>query len=339
MSDLAGSSRTRVWWSAAMLEPIFDARLLSGPRRGAALSWQEVREWRPTDGHLWVHIDSSWPGLGDWLEREAGLAPAQCEALLAIDPRPRSTTVGEGLLAVLRGVNTNPGEDPEDMVSLRLWLDSERVISIERRQVVAVDDVLASLEQGQGPQRPGELIADLSELIVERLHSVISDLEEELEDLEERVASDDIKALRAELGTLRRKLVALRRHIGPQRDAMIALGRERATLFNAEDRSWLRESGDRLMRLVEELDEQRDRASVTQDELTTHVSEQLNERMLMLAVLSALFMPLSLITGLLGINVAGIPWATAPGAFLWVCALLVLLFPAELWLLKRFGWI
>ena len=76
----------------------------------------DIEKWRPDDGLLWLHFDVVERPPRKWLRSALGLEPFVVDALSADETRPRSLNVGDGLLAVLRGVNMNPGEDPEDMV-------------------------------------------------------------------------------------------------------------------------------------------------------------------------------------------------------------------------------
>ena len=101
----------------------------------------------------------------------------------------------------------------------------------------------------------------------------------------------------------------------------------------------LREVSDRITRNIEDLDAARDRAALIQDELTSRLSEAMNRNMYVLSLIAGIFLPLSLITGLLGINVAGIPGEKWPWAFGAVSALLVALGALELWVLRRFRWL
>ena len=97
----------------------------------------------------------------------------------------------------------------------------------------------------------------------------------------------------------------------------------------------LREATDRITRLAEELDAIRERAAVVQDQLVERRAEAMNHSMLVLAVVAAVFLPLGLLTGLLGINVGGIPGANADWAFWAVCAILGLVTVFNLWLYRR----
>ena len=89
------------------------------------------------------------------------------------------------------------------------------------------------------------------------------------------------------------------------------------------DRAHLREIAERTARFVEDIDSARERASVTQEELNSRLSEQMNKAMYLLSIIAAIFLPLGLLTGLLGINVGGIPGTESKWAFSLVTAVLV----------------
>ena len=82
--------------------------------------WETVKTWQPVQGILWVHLDAENPTALAWLKHDSGLRPLVVDALLELGTRPRSTIVDAGLLAIFRGVNCNPGADPEDMVAIRM---------------------------------------------------------------------------------------------------------------------------------------------------------------------------------------------------------------------------
>jgi zinc transporter len=78
------------------------------------------------------------------------------------------------------------------------------------------------------------------------------------------------------------------------------------TWLNSTQRASIREVADHLIRYVEDLDAARDRMGVMQEELTNKLSEQMNKTMYILTVLAGIFLPITFVTGLLGINVGGI---------------------------------
>ena len=94
-----------------------------------------------------------------------------------------------------------------------------------------------------------------------------------------------------------------------------------------------------LTRIVEDLDAARDRAAVTQEELSSHLSEQTNKRLYVLSVVAAIFLPLGLLTGLLGANVGGMPYATHPQGFLILSGALVVVVALEVLFFRLKGWL
>jgi len=93
-----------------------------------------------------------------------------------------------------------------------------------------------------------------------------------------------------------------------------------------------------LLRFIEDLDAIRERSQVVQDELQNLLADQLNKRTYLLAIVAAIFLPLSFLTGLLGINVAGIPGAENPWAFAIVVGGLVAVVGLQAWYLHKKGW-
>ncbi len=192
--------------------------------------------------------------------------------------------------------------------------------------------------RGRGATSVGEFIAELADGLIGRMADVLGALGEGLDSVEEEVAGTP-EAQRAALIDLRRQSIALRRYLSPQRDALARLSTERISWLGERERLQLREVLDRTTRYVEDLEAARERAAVTQEALANRLAEQLNSRMYALSVVAGVFLPLSFLTGLLGINVAGIPGAETWWAFAAVCGSLGLLTIGEVLLFRRLGWL
>lgn len=315
------------------------AVVLDGEGGSRRIHQPALRDWRPGQGMLWVHLDLLAPGATDWLREESGLDRVVADALLADDPRPRTMTVGEGVVAVLRGVNFLPGSEPEDMVSLRCWIEPGRLITARQRVVHTVQDLLQSLERGSGPRRIGELLAQIANRLVERTQDVVDETMKQVEALEEELLGPLDPLLREQIGALRRRVIALRRNLVPQRDALARLQTLEIEWLDEDDRLELRNSQEVVARYIENLQSVGERAVVAQDELDSRLTDQLNRRMYVLSIVAAVFLPLGFLTGLLGINVGGIPGAENPRAFAIFSGGLALLVGALLWLLRRNRWL
>lgn len=273
----------------------------------------------------WVHLDACVPQTRGWLEENAAyLDDIILDALFAEETRPRVIPHEDGLLVILRGVNLNEGMEPEDMVSIRLWIDPHRIISLQRRRLRAVEDICSALENSRGPKDSGDFIAQLVGRLLERMEPVISGLDERCDDTEEAVLEVPDMALRHEIVDIRRLAIVLRRHIVPQRDVIASLrGGVAVSWLGQEHKRALQESYDRVMRYVEELDTVRERAQIVKDELANILSDKMNKNMYVLSIVAAIFLPLGFVTGLMGINVGGMPGVDNNLAFWVVCALCV----------------
>jgi zinc transporter len=291
------------------------AYVLDGRGSGRAVTATDIDALSGQQGLLWVHLDLLDPASRRWLAARQDVDDVTADALLALETRPRSVSTEAGLLLVLRGVNTNPGADPDDMVAIRLWIQPQRIISSRRRNLISIQDMREAIAAGNGPRTSGEFVVMLVERLAERIGNVVDKIEEEIEAGELQSVKADPGTLRLQLGGLRRQTAAIRRYLAPQRDALDRLYRQPGPLFTDHEANELREQSDRITRYLEDLDLARERIIVVQEELLSRVAQEQNSRIYLLSVVAAIFLPLTFVTGLLGMNVAGLPGSEDPSAF------------------------
>jgi len=282
-----------------------------------------------------MHLDRSSERARAWLRSGSGLDPLIVDALLANETRPRVAPFRDGLMVILRGVNLNPGADPDDMIALRVWIDSRRLITMRTRRLLAVQDMRAEIEQGDSPDTVADAFVRLVLALVTRMAPVLDAIDEALDVLEEHVVKTPVRQLRTELASLRHTVIGLRRYLAPQREALGRLLSEDKSVFDDRSRLRLREATDAMVRYVEELDTMREQAGLLADELHSVVSERMNRTMYVLSLVGTVFLPLGFITGLLGVNVPGIPGSDSPLAFEALAFLLIGLAILEVWLFRR----
>lgn len=288
---------------------------------------------------IWQHIDLGDEGALEWLEQESGLEHAAITALTVDETRPRSFKGKRGVLIALRGVNTNPGHDPEDMVAIRVWIEEKRIVSVRRRPMMSIQDIVDDLEDGEGPRNPGEFLVELVNKLANRIGDFVEKLDEELSESEDSIESIEPSELRAALGSLRRQIATVRRYLTPQRDALDRLNYLETDLFGEKDRIRLREESDRVSRYLEDLDLARERAIVLHEAFISQMAQQQNSRMYALSIITAVFLPLGFITGLLGINVGGMPGAESHSAFYLVSGILMLIAIIIVVIFRQLKWL
>lgn len=315
------------------------AFVLDGRGGTSKLDWAGVRAWKPSDGTLWVHLDYSDPETKRWLAERSTVDPIALEGMLESDPRPSVNQFGDAVMLVLRGVNLNQGAEPEDMVSMRVWAQPERVISLRRRHVRVLTQVATALERGSGPKNSGELVVALVEQVLEPVVKCVATLDDEIDACEEQALAEAGQDLRGRLTAYRRTAVALRRFVGPQREAWSKLAELALPWLGEIDREQLELAANRLARTFEELEAARERAAVTHEELSSRVGELTNKRLYVLSIITAVFLPLGFVTSLLGVNVGGVPGSTTRWGFWFLCGLFALAVWLQLRFFKRKGWL
>jgi zinc transporter len=209
------------------------------------------------------------------------------------------------------------------------------VISVRQRHIMAIDDIRANIANGNGPKGPGDFVVMLAGDLVDRMADALLDLQDLVDKFEETIMTDQSAQFRKQLGMLRRRAIAKRRHIVPQQEALLQLAHQRVSWIDERQRAQLGVIADRETRHVEELETLRERAAIIQDEIMTRLSEQVNRTMYILSIVAAIFLPVGFLTGLLGVNLGGIPGRDWEWAFWIECAFFVIIAAIEVWLFRR----
>jgi zinc transporter len=264
-------------------------------------------------GFLWEHIELA-DGEGDPLVRREDIPDVVRTALVASETRPRCEQMGGGAFINLRGPALNPDRIEDRLVSIRAWAKGNRVLSVSRRTLAARGTVVAAMRRGELTD-PGDLVSALCQEISSQLDPVIASLGDAVDDCESEMQSANIYDLRRSITHNRSDAIAFRRFIAPNRDALVTLAALRMDWLSDEDRLHIREAADRFARMAEELEAIRERSALLHEQLTDQRAELIEQRSLLIAVVAFIFLPLTFISGLLGMNVEGIPFAHEPWAF------------------------
>ena len=302
------------------------------------LSWQPEQPCPEVSGVLWLHLNSADPKIAPWLTTSGLLTPTLIETLFDEETRPRALHLGSGLLLTLPATDPSFLSQPDGMASIRLWIDEKHIISTSKDPIQAITEVQSRLAEDLGPRSSGEFLSMLLDFLVSNIGEVVENLQEQMADVEECILDRKEDDSRQALNALRRQSIALRRYLGPQREALLRLIQEKISWITTKDHFRLRETTDELIRYVEDVDTVREQAALAHEEIVNQFSETLNSRMLTLAVVSAIFLPLGFLTGLFGINVGGIPGANNSWGFALFCLVLCAVIGLIFFIFKRNRW-
>ncbi|CAI3789063.1 Zinc transport protein ZntB [Pseudomonas sp. MM227] len=290
---------------------------------------------------LWLHWDRSHPQTRDWLRRNSGLSEFSCDLLLEENTRPRLVPLPDDeLLLFLRGVNLNPGAEPEDMVSVRIFAQAQRIISLRLRPLRATDDLLEQFAACKGPKTASELILYLAQHLTEKVQALVEDLSDIVDMEEDKLDADErYTPEHGSILQLRRRAAGLRRFLAPQRDIFGQLARNKVPWFVDDDADYWNELNNSLTRYLEELELARERVGLVLEAEDRRQSERMNRTMYRFGIITGIFLPMSFLTGLLGINVGGIPGSDSPYGFTIACALMVAVALGQWLLFRRLRWV
>lgn len=315
--------------------PVIFAYYLNGDHR--LLNEQEAIIAVKDETAAWIHILASHANSVDWLHKNlAFLDPIIAEALSAKETRPRCESIGDGFLLILRGMNLE--NKPDDMVSIRIWADSLRVITLEKRPTTAIHLVSQEYIHGKKPMSTSAVMTKLLSTLLDVMQPVFVEMDASVDDLEEKIVDDPSFSLRQDINMLRKRAIHIRRYISPQREAIAKLRSFSRRWVREKDQLEIQECYDTVLRYIEHFDSIRERTQLIEDELTMLLANRLNQNTYVLSVFAAIFLPLTFITGLLGVNVGGIPGFDDPNAFRFVLIICLSVIALEVFIFKKLNW-
>ncbi len=306
-------------------------------RHARAVSRNEATAALGKADFVWIHFDDCDSTTEEWLEQQGGLPGLVVAALVATETRPRMEAINGGALVNLRGPDADIADNPDLLSSIRLWIARGHVFSVTRRDLAALDTVETEFAAGRILD-PGDFVSVLAAEITGELDPDVAELGDTLDDCEEMVGAKNALRLRSTIARARGRAIAYRRFVSPQRLALEKLAAFDVDWLDAGDRMHLNEAADRAARMAEELEAIRERAALLHEQLTDLRAELIDTRGLVLSVVALVFLPLTFLTGLLGMNVDGIPYAHQPWAFAAVVAVCVAIAVGVAWYFISARW-
>lgn len=286
--------------------------------------------------YRWWHFDLADDMLAPWARENLGEIAAG--SLIQKQTRPRCDRFDDGLILNLRGINLNAGQSADEMVSVRMYVESDLLITVRRKKVFAIDAIRKHAEAQMAPPSPAKFLEELINRLTLRVQEHVISLDEQAEFFESDL-EDKQTPMPRELPEIRRSVIRLRRYLDPQRVALSKLAALEMTLIPDASQLVLHELANTALIAVEELDELRDRLVSVQEEHDANVTQKQARHGYVLSVAAALFLPLGFITGLFGVNVAGLPGTDNPWSFAVLCLGMLVLAVVMFVILRIVRWI
>lgn len=288
----------------------------------------------------WIHLSVENPIATSWLKENADIDPIMAEALLSPKVRPRAITQADSLLLILRVADSIDPLDHEELRSLRIYADRNRLISTSL-SALPILQIIRELWQGSiaKSRSLADLFIDLTIHSIRGLEGILEELEDQVDILENQLLDNVDDPEEGAIATLALQALNLRRCLAPHKDVLAQLIDSEPTWLNHSHRKRLKGTHDRAARQLEELEAMRERLRIIREQRNSHVAKQVNQRLYIFSVAAVVFLPLSFLTGLLGVNLGGIPGATNPLGFLGFCGIISLITLIMVLAFRRFRWL
>lgn len=268
----------------------------------------------------WLHLDRNQDQSRKLLKK--CFPRYLVEAALAEETRPRWQYDPDGtLLLIVRGINFNPGKEAEDMVSIRCLVNDRNLVTLAGQSLKSVSEASDKLCRASEGTSTWAVLGDILRNLVRGADEHLKRLTEGLLDME-MAWLESKPELRSPILNLDRRLLSLRRYIEPQQEMLEELTDDLEDDLEADALRLLLEVQDRMTRLLESLNILRERVKLLRDDMNAERDAQMNKTLYLLSIITALFLPLSVITGYFGMNVGGLPWVEDKDGWLWVSILM-----------------
>lgn len=295
------------------------------------------------DGHIaWVDVQ----GLGDEsilreLAEFFSLHPLVLEDVVNVPQRPKTEEYDGQKLVISRMVRMK-GQNELDIEQVSIIFGAGYVLTIQEREGDVLDPVRHRLRDGKGPMRrlgPDYLAYAILDAIIDAFYPVLEELGDYLEQLEDQVLTTPGAEVLQRLSRIKATLVTLRRAIWPQREVANSLVRDPSPLITDNVRVYLRDVYDHCVQTAEVVESYRDLVSSLMSTYLSAVSNRTNDIMKVLTIMASIFIPLTFLAGIYGMNFEYMPELHVRWAYPSLLALMFLTVSGMLIYFWRKGWI
>lgn len=290
----------------------------------------------------------TWVDLYDPTDNEAKILadvfkfhPLAVEDCLATVPNPKIDDYGEYLYIVIHGINAEAlKKDELETHDLDIFLGKNYLVTFHKGHFRSIESVMERCKKNCSliQTDPEFLMHKIIDTLVDNYLPIIDDIGEKVDELEKEILEKANQKALNKLFTLKKDILYLRRIIHPQREILrnIAGGEHKQICFECS--LHFKDVYDHLFMISELIESYRDTMSSAMEAYLSVVSNRLNEVMKVLTIIATILMPLTLITGIFGMNFDNMPLLKSPHGFLTAMGIMGIIAFIMLWFFKRKGW-
>ena len=286
------------------------------------------------DGVTWFDINIADNADHEWLMAWQEISEQTRTALLEPVRFSHYEQVPDGTLLSMRTLRPGAEDDLTDLGDLKLLIGPTTAITLRSGKVAAVDQLRQNLSSNKSLVTAVDLLGFMVTGMTNRMEPVISDLTQDIDDVEDAMLDGGLIPPQQTLSEFQRRIVRTRRQVNYTQQVLDPMTTDPTLALDADDRETLVRASKHVTRYLQRLDECRTRVQTLGDQIEAQRSEIMTLSSLNLTIVATVFLPLTFITGLLGMNVAGIPDQHNPYGF-WLVTGLSVIISMLAWLLLR----
>jgi len=274
---------------------------------------------------VWVDMENPQGAERDALVDLFHFHPLAIEDVFHTVQRPKIEEYEKSFFVVAHEVDYSceRGEDDQLLVNqISIFVQNSLLVTVHEKPSVAIHTLQTRCEHHTPVLRRGAayLLYALLDTLVDRYFPIMDSISEEIDDLEDKIVEQPRRELLDTIFSLKRRLLKLRKLTGPTRDAVTVLTTRDFPVVTSESLPYFRDVGDHLIRINEMLDSYRELMSGALDAYLSNINNQLNLVMQRLTVVTVIFLPLTFVTGVFGMNFKVQPWEPAwdQGQIFWM---------------------
>jgi magnesium transporter len=303
---------------------------------------EECLPFKATDTVTWINIDGlSDTGLVECIAKSYDIHPLIIESILNTGQRPKMEDLDTYLYVNLKMLQYLEPAHKVKIEQVSLIVGNRYVISFQEDVGDVFDPVRERIRKDGKIRKHGTdyLAYALIDAIVDNYFAVMEALGEQVELLEEMLVSNPSKEMLFKIHTLKKEMIYLRKSVWPLREVIAGLERSDSKLIKEETRIYLRDVYDHTIQVIDTIETFRDMVSGMIDIYLSGMSMRLNEVMKVLTLIATIFIPLTFIVGLYGMNFEYMPEISHPYGYYGVWAVIILVTATMLLYFHRKQWI
>lgn len=292
--------------------------------------------------NTWINLDGLKKADVDLICSHFGIHPLIAEDILSSGQRPKMDELNQSLYCLLYMMYYNAETHSVETEQISIILGPDFVLSFQEDNTRDVFNSLREKLRIEGSKlrqsKIDYLFYSLIDMIVDKYFVVMEEMGIKIENLEEDISHRPDTLTLAKINFIRKEMILLKRNISPVREIINGILRSENQLIEERTEKYFKDVYDHIIQANELAENYRDMMINLQDLYLSNVNLKMNEVMKVMAVVTCLLAPATVIGGIFGMNFSRIPWLHDPYGFFIAVGLMLLIPVGMIWIFKKRGW-